>query len=67
MTDLKQKIVIVSLINHGQLISKRSEVQQKTAERLGRRSKDNFRVGAGRLRMGRSAASSSGQRWEEQL
>ena len=32
-------------INHAQLIAKRSEAQQKTADRLGRRSKDDFRVG----------------------
>ena len=32
-------------INHAQLIAKRSEMQQKTAEKLGRRSKDHFKVG----------------------
>ena len=32
-------------INHAQLIAKRSEMQQKTTEKLGRRSKDHFKVG----------------------
>ena len=32
-------------IDHAQLIAKRSEMQQKTAEKLGRRSKDQFKVG----------------------
>ena len=32
-------------INHAQLIAKRSEMQQKTAEKLGRCSKDHFKVG----------------------
>ena len=32
-------------IDHAKLIAKRSEMQQKTAEKLGRRSKDQFKVG----------------------
>ena len=32
-------------INHQQLIAKRAEMQKKTAEKLGRRSKDDFLVG----------------------
>ena len=32
-------------INHAQLIAKRSEMQQKTADKLGRRSKDDFKIG----------------------
>ena len=32
-------------IDHAKLIAKRSEMQQKTAEKLGRRSKDQFQVG----------------------
>ena len=32
-------------IDHAQLIAKRSEMQQKTADKLGRRSKDHFKIG----------------------
>ena len=32
-------------IDHAKLIAKRSEVQQKVADRLGRRSKDDFKLG----------------------
>ena len=32
-------------IDHAKLTAKRSEMQQKTAEKLGRRSKDQFQVG----------------------
>ena len=32
-------------IDHTKLIAKRSEVQQKVADRLGRRSKDDFKLG----------------------
>ena len=40
-----QPELVKKKINHQQLIAKRAEMQKKTAEKLGRRSKDDFLVG----------------------
>ena len=40
-----QMELVKKKINHAQLIAKRAEMQKKTAEKLGRRSQDDFKTG----------------------
>ena len=40
-----QMELVKKKIDHAMLIAKRAEVQKKTAEKLGRRSKDDFKTG----------------------